>query len=264
MHLPRVSIVVPAFNRSEFIGEAIASLQSQIGVDCDIVVVDDGSKDDTARIVEGISAADRRVRLFLQPHGGVAAARNTGLAAITSEYVTFLDSDDICAPGRLARQVTKLEARPHVAAVVGDLIIFEEMTPDFQPVAESRWERVLGISLTSATFRRSVFEELGPMDESLGQGEDLDFYLRLIETGAQFLIEVEVATYYRRHRGNMTNDVKEMRRDAMRAVLRSRVRQRRSGRIGFIEPFFYKKFDTETEYGGANSCPDPLTVEPTE
>jgi glycosyltransferase involved in cell wall biosynthesis len=250
---------MPAYNRSAFIGEAIASLQGQAGVEGDIIVVDDGSTDDTARIVEGIATADRRVRLLLRSHGGVAAARNTGIAAITGDYVTFLDSDDICAPGRLARQAAKLQARPDVAAVVGDLVLFDEMTPDFQPAPNSQWERVLGVSLTTATFRRSVFDEIGPMDESLRQGEDLDFYMRLIETGALFLIEVEVATYYRRHAGNMTNDVRGMRRDAVRALFRSRMRQRRSGRVGFIEPFFYKKFEMETEFGGPGHSARPET-----
>jgi glycosyltransferase involved in cell wall biosynthesis len=243
-----VSVVIPAFNRAAFVGEAIASLQEQIGPEGEIVVVDDGSTDETPAVVAAIAAGDARVRLLRLPHGGVARARNAGIDAARGRWITFLDSDDICAPGRIPRQIAKLEAGPDLAAVVGELVLFEAMSPDFRPLDGSRWERVMGISLTTATFRTAALRAVGPVNEALGQGEDLDLYLRLLEGGARFLIEIEPAVYYRRHASNLTNDEAAMRQDVMRAYVGSRMRQRRRGLTPIIDTFFFKEFDAETEF----------------
>jgi glycosyltransferase involved in cell wall biosynthesis len=245
---PPISVIMPAFNRAAFVAEAIGSLQGQIGADGEIVVVDDGSTDATADIVTAISDSDHRVRLIRQPHSGVARARNRGIEEARGRFLTFLDSDDVCAPGRIPRQLAKLEARPDITAVVGELVLFEAMGPDFRPLDGSRWERVMGISLTTAIFRGEAFRAIGPVNEGLGQGEDLDIYLRLFEAGARFLVEVEPAVYYRRHGSNLTNDEAAMRQDVMRAHVASRMRQRRSGRAPIIDTFFFKQFDAETEF----------------
>lgn len=243
-----LSVVIPAFNREAFVGVAIGSLQDQIGEDGEIVVVDDGSTDRTPEIVAAMAAADPRIRLLSAAHGGVARARNLGIDAARGRWLTFLDSDDVCAPRRIPRQIAKLEARPDLAAVVGELILFEAMTPDLRPLEGSRWQRVMGISLTTATFRAETFRAVGPVNESLGQGEDLDLYLRLFESGARFLVEVEPAVYYRRHGANLTNDEAAMRRDVTRAHVASRMRQRRNGSTPIVDTFFFKEFATETEF----------------
>lgn len=252
VELPFVSIIVPAYNRADFVGEALDSLQSQTGIRAEILVVDDGSTDGTDRIVEALAAADARIRLIRQDHRGVSAARNAGLAAMAGDYVTFLDSDDISAPGRIARQVAKLNAHPEVIAVVGERMYFNAMGADLQPAPGTLWRRELDICLASAVFRREVFECFGGFDEALAYGEDIDFYFRLFEADARFLIEVETAIYYRRHPGNMTNDREAMHRACLRAYHNSMQRRRLAGRTRRLDVFFFRKFDRETIFGGAD------------
>lgn len=247
---PTVSIVMPAFNRADYIAEALQSLQAEPGIDAEILVVDDGSTDGSDAILASIAAADPRVRLIRQGHRGVSAARNNGLRAATGQFLTFLDSDDISAPGRILRQVTKLAARPDLIAVVGQRIYFNAMTRDFEPEAGSIWQRTLDICLASAVFRRSTFDVFGGFDEALTYGEDIDFYFRLFEADCRFLIEIDTAIYYRRHDGNMTNDRDAMHRACLRAYHNSMLRRRATGRTRRLDIFFFRQFDQETEFGG--------------
>ena len=248
--LPRVSIIMPAYNRAEFIGDGVRSLQTQPGIEPEIIVVDDGSSDGSDAIVEAIAAADTRVELVRQRHKGVAAARNTGLSRATGEFVSFLDSDDICAPGKIIRQVRKLAPRVDVTGVVGHRIYFTDIGPDLLPRPGSRWDRKLDICLASAVFRRDVFDRYDGFDEALTFGEDIDFYFRLFEDDAKFIIEMETAIYYRRHANNMTNDETAMHRACLRAYHNSIERRRKSGRTRRLDVFFFRNFDQETEFGG--------------
>ena len=120
MNHPRISIVMPVYNGARFVAEALASVQSEPGIEAEIIVVDDGSTDQTTLVVSSLAANDPRISLLQCEHKGVSAARNVGVKAATGAYVTFLDSDDICPPGRIARQVSKLAARPDAAAVIGE------------------------------------------------------------------------------------------------------------------------------------------------
>jgi glycosyltransferase involved in cell wall biosynthesis len=250
--LPSVSIIMPAYNREAFIGEALASLQSQEGVDADIIVVDDGSTDGTIKAVRGIAAADHRIKLIENRHAGVAVARNTGVRAARGAFLTFLDSDDLCAPGRLQRQIRKLLGRPDITVVTGHSRWFTRMTRDFQPAAGSMWYRRTDPILANAMFRRSVFDVFGMFDESLRFAEDIDFFFRLFEADVRILIEVEIATFYRQHADNMTKNEAAMYRGILAAYHKSIERRRRSGRTRRLEVFFHRPFDEETVLGGQN------------
>ncbi|MBN8993890.1 MAG: glycosyltransferase [Rhizobiales bacterium] len=256
MSRPDVSIVMPVFNGARFIEAAIASLQTQEGVSAEIIVVDDGSSDGTVDVVRRLAARDGRISLVEQPHRGVSAARNSGLRVASGRYVTFLDADDLCAPGKIARQIGKLAARPDVTAVVGHRIYFEEMAGRWQPAPGTLWERKLDICLASATFRAELFEQFGHFDEALRYGEDIDFYFRLFEADARFIIEMETAIYYRRHDANMTNDVETMLQQCLRAYHNSIVRRRTSGRKDRLNVFFFRTFKHETDFGGPASAPE--------
>lgn len=97
-----VSVVIPVFNRATTIGDAIRSVQSQTIEFDEIVVVDDGSTDDTATVVAALAAADRRIRLVRQANGGAASARNAGITVAHGDWIAFLDSDDAWRPTKLA------------------------------------------------------------------------------------------------------------------------------------------------------------------
>jgi glycosyltransferase involved in cell wall biosynthesis len=114
---PLVSIVLPARNAAPTIARAVASVCGQTLADWELVVVNDGSTDDTAAVVSATAAGDPRVRVLDQPALGLVAALNAGLAAAGGEFVARLDADDEAAPGRLAAQVDFLRARPEVGVV---------------------------------------------------------------------------------------------------------------------------------------------------
>src|SRR5215204_696893 len=100
-----VSVIMPAYNAGRYIAESVRSVQAQTFGGWELVVVDDGSADDTGEVVRRFAAADARVRYVRRPNGGQAAARNTGLAEARAPFVAFLDADDLWLPEKLEAQL---------------------------------------------------------------------------------------------------------------------------------------------------------------
>jgi glycosyltransferase involved in cell wall biosynthesis len=248
---PRVSIVMPVYNGARFIAEALASVQREPGIEAEIIVVDDGSTDETTRVVASVSEHDPRIRLLKCEHKGVSPARNVGVRAATGAYVTFLDSDDICPPGRIARQARKLADRPDAAAVIGETLLFEELTEDLQPAPGTRYLQILTVTLHSALFRRDVFDRLGLFDETLAFSEDFDFFLRLAEAQAPLVIETEIASLYRRHAGSMTTNTNAVKAGMLAALQRSLARRRNTGRTAPVNHFFTRRLAAESAFAAA-------------
>jgi len=115
--MPAVSVLMPCYNASQWVDEALESLARQTLSDIEIVCVDDGSSDDTRLHLGRWAARDRRVRVAVQPHAGVIAASNNGLQSCTAPYVARLDADDRAHPERLERQAAFLDAHPEVGVV---------------------------------------------------------------------------------------------------------------------------------------------------
>src|SRR4051812_8060223 len=103
MTAPTVSVIIPAYNAEAFVGRTLASLRAQSFTDFEAIVVDDGSKDATAAVVQAVVEADPRFRLIRQANGGVAVARNRALAEVRGRYVANLDADDLWRPQFLER-----------------------------------------------------------------------------------------------------------------------------------------------------------------
>jgi glycosyltransferase involved in cell wall biosynthesis len=249
----KVSVVVPVFNGEQFIGEALGSLRREQEIEAEIIVVDDGSTDGSASAVRALSQQDPRIRLITGEHRGVSATRNIGVHAATGDYITFLDCDDLCPPGRIARQLRKLVSHPGVLVVIGETLWFETLTPEFNPAPGTRQARTLCVTLHSALFDRSVFATYGSFDETLELCEDLDFFIRLSEAGARFLVETEVASLYRRHADNMTKDFQRLRMATVAALQRSIARRRAAGHNQPLDPFFLRRFTMETIFSSAGS-----------
>ena len=105
-----VAVVIPAYNAEETLAETLESVLAQTHTALDVVVVDDGSTDDTRQIAETFAQRDPRVRVLSRPNGGVARARNTGIAATTAEFVAPVDADDLWHPKKIARQLAVMRA----------------------------------------------------------------------------------------------------------------------------------------------------------
>jgi cellulose synthase/poly-beta-1,6-N-acetylglucosamine synthase-like glycosyltransferase len=206
----RVSVIVPCFNQAHFLTEAIESILRQGHPGVGVTVVDDGS-DDNGYEVAGRYPGVRRLR---QPHLGVAAARNLGLAESAGELVVFLDADDRLLPDALEVGVENLLARPQVAFVAGtsrdiggDGSVIRE---GGQPlVTQDHFLHLLEDcyiwSGSSIVYRRAAVEAVGGFDEGLEAGDDYDLYLRLAHRYPIYC-HGRVVTEYRRHGTNTTRD----------------------------------------------------------
>ncbi len=214
---------MPTFNGEAFVAEAIESVLEQSGVALELVVVDDGSVDTTPAIVGDLARRDSRIRFAVKPHAGTAAARNAGLAEARGSYIALLDQDDRCPEGKLARQLELLRASPDVAAVFGLTQMLGAGAP-----SEPGYTMLLAAGL----LRRDVVDTVGTFDPGCASADDLDFLLRMIESGHRIELEPGLGTYHRRHPGQASSDLDATRRDCVRALARSLDRRRRRGLRG--------------------------------
>ncbi|MCX7304888.1 MAG: glycosyltransferase family A protein [Hyphomicrobiales bacterium] len=246
---------MPAYNAGRFIEAAIRSLLVERGaVDLDIVVVDDGSTDDTRQIVAQIAGGFDEVRLLQNPRKGIAAARNTGIENARNEggFIAFLDADDLSYPGRIQRQQSILTADPAIDVLYGLVEMFTDSNEtDTAPAAGTVTKIIRGPYLQSAMYRPHVMRDVGQFDESFRQGCDTDYVLRVVEREFNVVLDSGIAAYYRRHDANVTLNVDEMQREFMLASLKWAVRNRIKGKPslpGVFAELFLRR--DEIEKGG--------------
>jgi glycosyltransferase involved in cell wall biosynthesis len=205
-----VSVVIPCYNQAHFLGEAIESALRQSHPHVEVVVVDDGSDDNTAMVAPRYPG----VRCVRQDNQGLAAARNTGIRCSNGSYLVFLDADDRLLPDGLAAGLASLEAHPECAFVAGHhRLIAADGTPlpSSQPSCVQE-EFYLGLmraefkpTIMTIMYRRAVFEAVRGFDTSLPACEDYELHWRIAR---QFPIHCHhrVVAEYRRHGLNMTHD----------------------------------------------------------
>jgi glycosyltransferase involved in cell wall biosynthesis len=232
---PLVSVVIPAYNAAAFLGEAIESALSQTHSPLEVIVVDDGSTDATAEIAVGYEG----VRLLRRPHCGQAAARNSGVEAAQGEVLAFHDADDVMLPDRIRVQLEQLHANPPVDLVLGgqDLIVEEGAAPPaWHPASEFSFraaQRQAGaggrgnVHTMTLLVRREVFGLVGPFDENLRHGEDLDWLLRAREAGLAVSVLQRPLIRRRVHQRSLTQD-EEAERRGLAEVFHARIRRKRA------------------------------------
>jgi hypothetical protein len=227
-----VSVVIPCHNHAAFLQEAIDSVLAQTYPHFEIVVVDDGSTDNTAEVA-GHHAG---VQLVQQERRGLPAARNAGLRASTGELVVFLDADDRLKPQALEAGLRALRAHPQCAFVSGQV----ELTHGDGSLMRAARHRIVDhdhyrmllqgnivLSHATALFRRQALEVVGGFDESLEACEDYDLYLRISRRFPVYTHD-ECVAEYRRHGSNMHRDPGRMLVGALRALRKQRKEARRT------------------------------------
>ena len=211
---PLISIVVPTYNRAEFLGKAIDSVLAQSHRQLEVIVVDDCSTDGTEALVKGYD--DPRVRYFgHQVNRGASAARNTGLEKAEGKYVAFLDSDDWWKPAKLEKQLERMDSSGlspclvytgiRVVDAEGNTKWFIEPADRGDLSGVLLEENVVG-STSSVLVKRLSLEEIGGFDEALPSRQDLDLYLRLSHL-CKFDYIKEPLTVQRRHENTITEDL---------------------------------------------------------
>ncbi len=207
-----VSVIIPAYNCDRYIREAIASVFAQTYTDYELIIVDDGSTDDTAQVIK--SYGDR-INYIYQTNQGVAQARNTGLAVAQGKYIAFLDQDDFFYPHKLAAQVELIEQNPHLGMIFSGWDIVDsqgEAIDTVQPWENSRelntkdiiiWKPVF---LGAMLFSHAWLKRTSGFNTTLEQTPDVDLVLRLaaISCSAYWLKDATVG--YRQHESNASGN----------------------------------------------------------
>ncbi|MGY3238647.1 glycosyltransferase involved in cell wall biosynthesis [Bradyrhizobium sp. USDA 4448] len=232
-----VSIVIPAYNAERFIARTLASAQAQTYEKLEIIIIDDGSTDNTRAVVEAIAATDKRLKLLSTPNRGVARARNLGIENARGPYVAFLDADDLWHRTKIARQVEALDTHrsdPSWAGVYSfrRTINEEDQVIGTGPILADCRGYILardlvlkfignGSSLLVHRDAAMAVDGFDPSyaDKGIGGCEDLDFELRLaaryrIETVRSFLVG------YRIYEGNMSSDGSRMAKAMIETIAR--------------------------------------------
>lgn len=192
---PLVSIIIPAYNARRFIGESIDSALNQTYSNCEILVIDDGSTDDTRAFLQ--HRYGDQIRYIYQENQGRGAARNYGLHLARGKYIQFLDADDLILPDKIRMQVMFLEAHPEYAAAYCHALFFFEDDPD-HPSDHPRQESYCSGDILEREIlepfllpimilvRRTWVDKVGGFDETLRSNEDWDLWLRIAHAGGLF------------------------------------------------------------------------------
>ena len=185
---------MPAFNAAAFIGQAIDSILAQEYRSLELIVVDDGSTDDTARIAEEFKQKDRRVRLVRQKNAGQAAANNAGIADAQGKLIARMDADDVSLPDRLTRQVRYLSGHPATVAVGSNMWLCNaaghRLRRSHVPLTDRGIRRALfrydsnPMNNPTVVFRKQVWLDVGGERPGLTLAHDLDLWLRMAAYGA--------------------------------------------------------------------------------
>lgn len=213
MSKPLVSVVIPAYNAAKTIQSTVQSVLGQTIQNFEIIVIDDGSKDNTIEVAESIK--DSRVKVLPQQNGGASAARNIGIKASQGKYIAFLDADDLWLPHKLERQLDVLTNEKDVTAVqsgvyfVNDSLKVLSARLCFQPedvLLETLLFQNLPGLMSTLVVERSVFDEIGYLDTSLEILEDWELAIRLSRFCNLESIE-EPLTLYRQHPENRSKNL---------------------------------------------------------
>jgi glycosyltransferase involved in cell wall biosynthesis len=179
-----VSVIIPTHNRASFLKEAIESVLNQEYSNFELIIIDDGSTDNTREIIK---LFEGKLKYYYQPHQGVSPARNAGLKLARGNFITFLDSDDLWKKEKLRIQMEFMKRHSEVKVCYTEEIWIRKgmrVNPKKKHKKYSGWifDKVIPIcllSLSSALFRKEIFKEIGVFDESLPVCEDYDLGLRI-------------------------------------------------------------------------------------
>ena len=232
---PLVSVLMPAFNAARYVAEAVESILNQTYSNFEFLIVDDGSTDDTPRILGRYADRDPRVHLVSRPNTGLVVALNEMLARARGEFIARMDADDIALPERFERQLAYLASHPECVMIGSRVFIID---PDGSPIT------VMGDALTheeidrafmngrgqmvyhpSVMIRKRALIEVGPYRREFETAEDLDLFLRLAEIGRIENLP-EPLLKYREHAGKVGHVRAIKQNEMVRHVLEAAYRRR--------------------------------------
>ena len=219
---PLVTSIIPAFNREKYIAEAIESVLNQTYRNIEIIVIDDGSTDNTPRI---LSSYNGKIKYFLQPNSGASAARNSGISKASGDFISFLDSDDLWEKNKISLQMECFENNPGIDICLCNTKIFsEKKITDF----DQKYIIATPYHLCSILIKKDVLKRVGYFKTNLKSGEDTDFFLRIKEMGIPLKILQDKLVYIRIHANNLTKDFKIRDKEAVFSGIKNALNKRRN------------------------------------
>jgi glycosyltransferase involved in cell wall biosynthesis len=221
---PLISVIIPVFNGENFIQKAIDNILGQNYPAIEIIMVDDGSTDDSKKI---ITELEIDVRYFYQPNNGPASARNRAIKDVSGEYIAFLDVDDLWPENNLKLLLKELEQDKNLLVVRGHAQVFktdENGNMEFLGNPDESFPNYIGAGL----YRKKAFNKVGLLDPELTFGEDDDWYKRALELSTNIKRLDEVTLLVRRHGGNMTEGKSLLELNALKVFKKALDRERKS------------------------------------
>jgi glycosyltransferase involved in cell wall biosynthesis len=196
--MPTVTCIIPVYNGERFVADAIRCVLEQTVPPSEIIVVDDGSTDSTASIVQSFGA---RIRYIRQDNQGPAEARNTGIRAANGDMIAFLDADDLWHTDKQERQLERLLMKPELDVIFAGVqnVAFDEHS-DFNP---EHWPTPT-FSPCTMLARRAAFDRIGLFDRELRRGEDTEWYLRMMMRKVPYEVLPDVVLQRRVHGANLS------------------------------------------------------------
>jgi glycosyltransferase involved in cell wall biosynthesis len=217
--MPLVTVIMPAYNVAPYLREAVESVVAQTYRNWELVIVDDGSTDETGAIARDCLKLDGRIRLVRQENRGLAGARNTALAEGRGEFFALLDSDDVWDPEFLESQMDVFARYPDTALVSGSARFLggpksgQPARPIIPGAPVLTLEQMISDEAAvfiMTTFRREVVERIGIFDASKRRSEDWDFWLRAVSAGFLFRRHWKPLASYRVREGSLSRDTPAM------------------------------------------------------
>jgi glycosyltransferase involved in cell wall biosynthesis len=190
-----IATIIPAYNCERYLAEAIESVLAQNYRPLEIIVIDDGSTDDTAKIAKRFEPA---VQYCFQGNGGIGSARNRGIELAHSDFIAFLDADDLWPEGKLEHQMLAFHDNREIEAVFGLVQQFEQSSGGTTDVGAL----MTGQLASSMLIRRESFDRVGPFRTDIKLGEFVDWYMRASEKGLRSRMLAEVVLRRRIHDSN--------------------------------------------------------------
>ena len=205
--MPNVSVIIPTYQRANLVSKTIESVLAQTYTDYEIIVVNDGSTDNTREV---LARFGDKINVIHQENKGASAARNTGIMASQGRYIAFVDDDDLWVPKKLEKQVKSFESNPNIGLVCSNMFFFKynDVSADVADVwaPTSHPPGVLQdwillfigdfILMPTVVVRRECLDEVGLFDQTLTSCEDYDLWLRIIEKFSVHFLNEPLALYH--------------------------------------------------------------------
>ena len=238
-----VSVVIPVYNAEDYISETIKSVQEQNYNHWELIIVNDGSIDNTREIIDGMKEKDDRIKIFNKSNTGVSDSRNKGADIATGDYLCFLDSDDIFLRDNLKKKATFLDQNPKIGLVHANIELINKYGDSLGESLKGKtgnildslllWEDVNIPAPSSIMVRKTVFENAGKWDVQFSTAADQDFFIRVAAMTPIGAID-ETLTQYRVLEQSMSRNISIMEKDHIGVYQKAR-------RLGLFRSFWFKQ-----------------------